>query len=284
MSAAGIHCGFLKKYGGFLFKQWKVRFLLLTAEGSLLVCRDADSPPDQAVALQGGCEAVLEGREILDLPRLPPGGRRECCLALILPEDKYLLLMADSVQDCSQWLSMLRKVREGMSSPCSALRSCSRHMTSPLRLNDSMPLGQDTPPRDRVCVCPPPHMLSSGAPPHSPTCLRHGCSPQTRPPLRAVCLLMGGAAGSSALGYLGSCVPSPPPSAAGAAAVSTEIQPPPQPLPPHAFQELGFQPTTCSPLPHHHHHHHHADPPQFHGLDFEADPDFDAFDCGGFTF
>uniref|UniRef100_A0A673WVU5 PH domain-containing protein n=1 Tax=Salmo trutta TaxID=8032 RepID=A0A673WVU5_SALTR len=86
--------------GGFkLFKQWKERYLVLTVEGSLRVCRDAESPPDQVVALQWNCEAIVEGREILDLPRLPPGGRRDCCFALILPQEKFLLLLADSPED-----------------------------------------------------------------------------------------------------------------------------------------------------------------------------------------
>lgn len=85
--------------GGFIFKHWKKRFLLLTAEGSLLVCHDASSPPDQLVLLQSSCEAIVEGREILDLPKLPSGGYRDCCFALILPQSKYLLLLADTPAD-----------------------------------------------------------------------------------------------------------------------------------------------------------------------------------------
>uniref|UniRef100_A0A8C5ECL7 PH domain-containing protein n=1 Tax=Gouania willdenowi TaxID=441366 RepID=A0A8C5ECL7_GOUWI len=76
------------------------RFLLLTAEGSLLVCHDASSPPDQLVQMQSSCEAIVEGKEILDLPRLPSGGSRECCFALILPQYKYLLLLAETPADC----------------------------------------------------------------------------------------------------------------------------------------------------------------------------------------
>lgn len=86
--------------GGFMFKQWKEKYLVLTMEGKLLVCRDAESPPDQVVSLQHNCESIAEGREILDLPKLPPGGRRDCCFALILPQDKFLLLLADSPDDC----------------------------------------------------------------------------------------------------------------------------------------------------------------------------------------
>lgn len=86
--------------GGFLFKQWKKRFLRLTAEGSLFVCHDALSPPEQTVLLQSSCEAIVEGKEILDLPKLPSGACRECCFALILPQNKYLLLLAETPPEC----------------------------------------------------------------------------------------------------------------------------------------------------------------------------------------
>uniref|UniRef100_A0A3B3SNV2 Uncharacterized protein n=1 Tax=Paramormyrops kingsleyae TaxID=1676925 RepID=A0A3B3SNV2_9TELE len=76
------------------------KYLVLTAQGNLLVCRDADSPPNQVVSLSKDCLLIAEGREILDLPRLPPGGRRECCLALILTQDKFLLLLAENANDC----------------------------------------------------------------------------------------------------------------------------------------------------------------------------------------
>uniref|UniRef100_A0A8C4E6V5 PH domain-containing protein n=1 Tax=Dicentrarchus labrax TaxID=13489 RepID=A0A8C4E6V5_DICLA len=85
---------------GFIFKQWKKRFLLLTAEGSLLVCHDVSSPPDQLVLLQSSCEAIVEGKDILDLPKLPSGGCRDCCFALILPQDKFLLLLTETATDC----------------------------------------------------------------------------------------------------------------------------------------------------------------------------------------
>lgn len=83
-----------------MLKQWKEKYLVLTVEGSLLVCRDTGSPPDQVVDLQSGCRAVVGGREILDLPRLPPGGRRDSCFALILPQNKFLLLLSDGPEDC----------------------------------------------------------------------------------------------------------------------------------------------------------------------------------------
>ncbi|MED6237489.1 hypothetical protein ATANTOWER_026037 [Ataeniobius toweri] len=100
MNVLGIHHGVLRMYGGFIFKQWKKRFLRLTAEGSLLVCHDALSPPHQAVLLQRNCEAIVEGKEILDLPKLPSGASKDSCFALILTQNKYLLLLADKPTDC----------------------------------------------------------------------------------------------------------------------------------------------------------------------------------------
>ncbi|XP_029699540.1 uncharacterized protein isoform X2 [Takifugu rubripes] len=160
MSTVGVHRGFLRKYGGFMFKQWKEKYVVLTLEGSLLVCRDADSPPDLMVALQSSCESVAEGREILDLPRLPPGGRRDCCFALILPQNKFLLLLADSPEDCSVWLNMIRKVREGVMSPLTLQRkpSVTPRITDREPLPDSSSdkdpgsprVGDGTPPLSRV--------------------------------------------------------------------------------------------------------------------------------------
>uniref|UniRef100_A0A3Q3JIL6 PH domain-containing protein n=1 Tax=Monopterus albus TaxID=43700 RepID=A0A3Q3JIL6_MONAL len=80
--------------------QWKEKYVVLTMEGSLLVCRNAESPPDHVVTLQTNCELIVEGREILDLPRLPSGGRRDCCFALILPQSKFLLLLTENPDDC----------------------------------------------------------------------------------------------------------------------------------------------------------------------------------------
>lgn len=86
--------------GGFIFKQWKKRFLLLTSEGALTVHHDAASPPDQLVLVQSSCAAIVEGKEILDLPKLPAGGGRDCCFALILPQNKYLLLLTETSPEC----------------------------------------------------------------------------------------------------------------------------------------------------------------------------------------
>ncbi|KAG9351880.1 hypothetical protein JZ751_023131 [Albula glossodonta] len=270
-----------------MFKQWKEKYLILTTEGSLMVCRDAESPADQVVALQGGCEAIVEGKEILDLPRLPPGGRRDCCLALILPQDKFLLLMADSPNDCSQWLNMLRKVKESVSSP---LLSCKRHQPPTPCITDRDPvpdpvsekepatrrLSDREPPSPGIGDTPQSRMRGSKSPrsPKSPGvpspqrsagCLRHGNSSDARA-VRAVYLLMGGAAASSALGYLGSCSPS-----------AHDARPPDHMTPAADFSDMGGGGAyhACSQA---------VDSPHFHSFDFEGDSDFDAFDCGGFAF
>ncbi|XP_049925732.1 uncharacterized protein si:ch1073-83n3.2 [Epinephelus moara] len=292
MSTAGVHRGFLRKYGGFMFKQWKEKYIVLTLEGSLLVCRDAESPPDQVVALQTNCEMIVEGREILDLPKLPPGGRRDCCFALILPQNKFLLLLTDNPDDCILWLNLIRKVREGVMSPLTIQRRCS--ITPCITDRDPLPdsssdkdpgsprFCEGTPPLSRVTerggsfrdrgqnqasVPRRPFRSVSVAPPHRVSdCLRHGNSSDARA-VRAVCLLMGGAAASSALGYLNSCSPSSP-----LASRAPEIA--------HGaggFSELpaGGSFHACSQD---------VDSPHFNSFDFEGDSDFDAFDCGGFAF
>ncbi|XP_069569396.1 uncharacterized protein [Brachyistius frenatus] len=284
MNASGIHHGILRMYGGFIFKQWKKRFLLLTAEGSLLVCHDASSPPDQLVVLQSSCEAIVEGKEILDLPKLPSGGRRDCCFALILPQNKYLLLLADTSADCSQWLNMLKKVKKSLSSP---LSPCKRHQVLPphITLRDLMPeqiLDKDPPtppvsdtesssPGPMTCASPKEKGRNSprskyykgGA--HSVGCLRHGTISNAQA-MKAVYLLMGGAAASSAMGYLGACSPSNLEAKAADLPLNTDF----------SGMGPGGAYHTDSPA---------LDSPHFNSFDFEvADSDFDAFDCGGFTF
>uniref|UniRef100_A0A3P9LX48 PH domain-containing protein n=1 Tax=Oryzias latipes TaxID=8090 RepID=A0A3P9LX48_ORYLA len=97
--------------GGFIFKQWKKQFLHLTAEGKLLLCHDALSLPHQMIQLQSNCEAIVQGKEILDLPKLPSGASRDCCFALILPQNKYLLLLAETSSDCwSDYISLLLRL------------------------------------------------------------------------------------------------------------------------------------------------------------------------------
>ncbi|XP_014888015.1 uncharacterized protein LOC106947498 [Poecilia latipinna] len=290
MSTAGVHRGFLRKYGGFMFKQWKEKYLVLTMEGSLLVCRDAESPPDQVVALQSNCESIAEGREILDLPRLPPGGRRDCCFALILPQNKFLLLLSDNPDDCILWLKLIRKVREGVTSPLTLQRqqsltpcitdreplpdsSSDKEPGSPRAAGATPPLSRVTERggsfRDRQQAAGPRQPLRSNsvAPPHRVSdCLRHGNSSDARA-VRAVCLLMGGAAASSALGYLSSCSPSSP-----LASRAPDVAPGSG-----AFSDLpaGGSFHACSQD---------VDSPHFNTFDFEGDSDFDAFDCGGFAF
>lgn len=77
---------------------------------------------------------------------------------------------------------------------------------------------------------------------------------------------MGGAAASSAMGYLGACSPA-----------NLEAKAPDLPLNTD-FSGMGQAGAyhTCSPA---------MDSPHFNSFDFEvADSDFDSFDCGGFTF
>ncbi|XP_069577057.1 uncharacterized protein [Brachyistius frenatus] len=292
MITAGVHRGFLRKYGGFMFKQWKEKYLVLTMEGSLLVCRDAESPPDQVVALQTSCESVAEGREILDLPKLPPGGRRDCCFALILPQNKFLLLLTDNPDDCNLWLKLIRKVREGVMSPLTLQRQ--RSLTPCITDRDPLPdscsdndpgsprVGEGTPPLSRVTerggsfrergqnqasVLRRSLRSVSVAPPHRVSdCLRHGNSSDARA-VRAVCLLMGGAAASSALGYISTCTPTSPlatraPELAHGAGGFSELS-------------AGGSFHACSQD---------VDSSPFDSFDFEGDSDFDAFDCGGFAF
>ncbi|KAJ0021916.1 hypothetical protein NQD34_009406 [Periophthalmus magnuspinnatus] len=287
----GVHRGFLRKYGGFMFKQWKEKYLVLTAEGSLLVCRDIESPPDQVISLQNDCETIAEGRDILDLPKLPTGGRRDCCFALLLPQNKFLLLLADNPDDCNLWLNLIRKVREGVMSPMTLQRQ--RSITPCISDRDSLldSCSDKDPGSPKICDNTPPlsRLADRGgsfrepnqsngvrrplrsvsvAPPHRVSdCLRHGNSSDARA-VRAVCLLMGGAAASSALGYLNSCAPTFP--------IATN-RPPEITSGSGGFSELptGNAFHACSQD---------VDSPHLNSFDFEADSDFDAFDCGSFAF
>ncbi|XP_061596884.1 uncharacterized protein LOC133460289 isoform X2 [Cololabis saira] len=283
MNVSGIHHGVLRMYGGFIFKQWKKRFLHLTPEGSLFVCHDALSPPTQMVLLQSNCEAIVEGKEILDLPKLPSGGCRDCCFALILPQNKYLLLLAEAPADCSHWVNMLKKVKKSLSSP---LSPCKRHHLPPPRitLENLVPeqiLDKDPPtppvsdteasspgptarasPRDKGRSSPHTKTLRGGA--QSMGCLRHGTINNAQA-MRAVYLLMGGAAASSAMGYLGTCS-------------STNLEA-------KADLPLNMDFSGAGPAGAYHIGGTSLDSPHFNSFDFDvADSDFDAFDCGGFTF
>lgn len=81
---------------------------------------------------------------------------------------------------------------------------------------------------------------------------------------------MGGAAATSALGYLNSCA------AAGQSSAAAG----------HASGELGHSAAGFSELSGSGFHAcgQAADGPHFNSFDFEGDSDFDAFDCGGFAF
>lgn len=102
-----------------------------------------------------------------------------------------------------------------------------------------------------------------GAP--SRGCLRHGTISNAQA-MRAVYLLMGGAAATSAMGYLGTCSPA-----------NLEVKTPDLPL------STDF--SSVGPAGAYHMNSPALNSPHFNSYDFEvADSDFDAFDCGGFTF
>ncbi|KAM4547575.1 uncharacterized protein V3H82_021174 [Fundulus diaphanus] len=250
MNVSGIQHGVLRMYGGFIFKQWKKRFLRLTVEGSLLVCHDALSPPHQIVLLQSNCEAIVEGKEILDLPKLPSGASRDSCFALILTENKFMLLLADTAADCSQWLNVLKKVKMSLPSP---LSPCKRHQVLPphITLRDLVP--------EQILDKDPPTPPVSDTESHSPGPTSKG-SPRENA-MKAVYMLMGGAAASSALGYLGACSSSNLDVKADLTA-NTDFSG----TGPAGAYDLGSSTLNS---------------PHFNSFDFEvADSDFDAFDCG----
>nr|XP_043897613.1 uncharacterized protein LOC122779390 isoform X1 [Solea senegalensis] len=262
MNVSGIRGGMLRMYGGFIFKRWKRRFLLLTAEGSLLVSRDASSPPDQLVLLHRSCEAIVEGKEILDLPRLPSNGCRDCCFALILYHNKYVLLLAESAAECSQWLNVLKKVKKSLSS---SLSPCQRHQVGPphITLCDlvpeaARPVSDAESPNQKGKNSPQGKFAKGGS--HS--CLRHG-NISNAEAVKAVYVLMGGAAASSALG----------------AGASSHLEAKAHDLSVNVdFSEVGGARTYHSGSPA-------LDSPHYNTFDFDvAHSEFDAFDCGGFTF
>lgn len=77
---------------------------------------------------------------------------------------------------------------------------------------------------------------------------------------------MGGAAASSAMGYLGACPSSNLDVKAPDLPLNTDVS---------GMGQTGVYQTSSPAL----------DSPHFTSFDFEmADSDFDAFDCGGFTF
>nr|XP_060640448.1 uncharacterized protein LOC132780725 [Anolis sagrei ordinatus] len=257
MSSAGIHQGYLRKYGGFLFKQWKEKFLLLSVDGSLLVCPDAHSPAETGIALGSGCQDILEGGQIRDLPPLPPGAQRDSCLGLRLHGGKVLLLLAPDRQQCRQWLNILRKVKEGFS--LGSPSRCKVHIDSPGRkccrkggsLGESGGSNGGSPSREGPVSIP-----CHGS--CSPHCLRHG--PCSRPGVRAACILVGGAAAGPSMGYMVT---------SAGAGHPAESHPP-------DFKELGYHPSACDATAEAH----------YESLDCEGlDQDFDSMlDFGGFAF
>lgn len=83
--------------------------------------------------------------------------------------------------------------------------------------------------------------------------------------MKAVYLLMGGAAASSAIGYLGACSPA-----------NLEAKAPDLPINPDFSGGGPVGAYSGGPT---------LDSSHFNSFEFEmADSDFDAFDCGGFTF
>ncbi|XP_072346376.1 uncharacterized protein [Scyliorhinus torazame] len=249
MCSRGIHQGYLKKYGGFVFKQWKEKFFFLSMEGSLAMCRDQDALPEAEILLYRSCKAIVKGSEITDLPRLPPGAETDCCFGLILTEGKMLLLLATDGEDSSHWLNVLRKMKESFSPNVSLSRI---HIDKEHSISDrkNKQAAMDVchhheakPNRSKA-------RQASG-------CLRHGS--QSRKAVGAACLLVGAAATGPTLGYM-----------------VTSSTAPPSETAPLDFTELGVQSAdSCQG----------ADITGYNSFDCEAmDPDFNMFDFGGFAF
>ncbi|XP_075463031.1 uncharacterized protein LOC142498663 [Ascaphus truei] len=247
MNSSPIHQGYLKKYGGFLFKQWKERFLHLTLEGSLLLSRDSVSPPELEIPLHSRCQAVLEGAKVEDIPRLPVGAQRDSCLGLSLSDGKTLILMAPDRQECSKWINILRKVKESLSQPPPSLGSCRLHSSSPVRRCCWRELSTQT--RDKAQG-----KKAQCKENCSPRCLRHDS--QLHCGVKTACVLMGGAAAGPSLGYM----------------VTSTHSARPADTPPPDFRELGVHPS--------------ADAEGWqHEVDFDCmDQDFNTLDFGGFAF
>ncbi|XP_029376090.1 uncharacterized protein LOC115054802 [Echeneis naucrates] len=177
----------------------------------------------------------------------------------------------------SQWLNMLKKVKTSLSS---ALSPCKRHQVPSPHISQSVHdlLPEQTLDKDSAtpsvtdretsspvtCLNPTgqssPRTKYNKGSVHSVGCLRHGSIPNAEA-VRAVYLLMGGAAASSAMGYVGACSSS-----------NLEAKAPNLPI----NTDISGTYHTCSPA---------LEAPNFNSFDFEvADSDFDGFDCGGFTF
>ncbi|KAM4696610.1 uncharacterized protein WCC33_015353 [Rhinophrynus dorsalis] len=251
MDSSPVHHGYLKKYGGLIFKQWKERFLNLTQDGRLLVSRDSFSPPELQISLLSRCQAVLEGTELGEVPRLPAGSQKDSCLGLSLIDGRTLLLLAPDSQECSKWINILRKVKDGLSQPPLSPNSCRLHPTSPIRRCCWRDISAQT--KDKTQV-------KDGKLAHckekcTPHCLRHGS--QLHRGVKTACILMGGAAAGPTLGHMVT-------SGHGAHSADSGAAP--------DFRELGYHPSAdtegCQ-----------------YNVDFEGmDQDYNAFDFGGFAF
>ncbi|KAM4611219.1 uncharacterized protein O3C94_022620 [Discoglossus pictus] len=248
MESSGIHQGYLKKYGGFFFKQWKDRFLHLTQNGSLLLSKDHGSPPELEIPLLSRCRAILESAELGDVPRLPTGTQRDSCLGLCLSDGRTLLLLAPNTQECSKWINILRKVRESLSQPPLSPASCRLHSNSPIRRCCWREVSSQTKNQGKEGKTP---NCKEKCP---PLCLRHGS--QLHHGVKTACVLMGGAAAGPTMGYM----------------VTSSHSSPAETSAPPDFKELGYHPSAD------------VEGGQY-DLDFEGiDQDFNTFDFGGFAF
>ncbi|XP_048355310.1 uncharacterized protein LOC125434243 isoform X1 [Sphaerodactylus townsendi] len=238
--------------GGFLFKQWKEKFLTLLPDGSLLICPNAGSPAELGISLGTCCDVILEGSEICDLPRLPSGAQRDSCLGLSLSDGRFLLFLAPNTQECRQWLNILRKVKENFSqgsvSSCKAHhinlppRKCCRKGGAGAGANCRGSPGTERREAALTSLCQEP-------------CLRH--SSLARAQVQAACLLVGGAAAGPSMGYMVTSANT---------GQSAESHPP-------DFKELGYHPSACDTES------------QYEALDYEGmDQDCDVLEFGAFAF
>ncbi|OCT68040.1 uncharacterized protein LOC121397063 [Xenopus laevis] len=247
MDSLSVHQGFLRKYGGFLFKHWKERYLHLTHDGSLLVSREPGSSPDLVVPVLSQCQVILEGSKILDLPKLPVGAQADSCLGLSLSDGRTLLLLAPDSQECNKWIDILRKVKESLLQPPLSPGSCKRHPSSPIRKCCWKHKERNQAKDDgRTAIC------KEKCPPH---CLRHGS--QLHRGVKTACILMGGAAAGPTLGHMVT-------SSHGSHYADSAA--------PSDFRELGYHASVdtegCQ-----------------YNMDFEGmDQDYNTFDFGGFAF
>ncbi|KAM8952276.1 uncharacterized protein RCH25_043068 [Pelodytes ibericus] len=249
MEPSPVYQGYVKKYGGFLFKHWKERYILLSHDGSLFISRDLDSPPELEISLLSRCQAVLEGSELEEMLKLPAGAQPDCCLGLSLNDGRKLLLMASDAQECSKWINILRKVKESLSLPPLSPASCSLHPTSPIRRccwRDVSAQAKDKTQGKEG-------KMTQYKEKRPTRCLRH--SPQPHRGVKTACVLMGEAAAGPTLAYMVTtsyC-------ARSAETVSTP-----------EFREVGYQASSGGSQ---------------YDVDFEGmDQDYNAFDFGGFAF